>query len=80
MNTKETIAQLLLDIRAVGLRTDPPYTWSSGAKRPMYCDNRLIISYPEKRQIIIDALGKALQVPVYREGKIIVFDYNKRDK
>ena len=56
MNTAKDIASLLLDLKAVGVRTNPPYTWSSGLKRPMYCDNRLVISYPVERKIIVDAL------------------------
>ncbi len=56
MDQAKEIANLLLDLKAVGVRTNPPYTWSSGQKRPMYCDNRLVISYPKERKIIVDAL------------------------
>jgi orotate phosphoribosyltransferase len=50
MDTKQSIAKMLLGIKAVALRTNPPYTWTSGIKAPIYCDNRMIISFPEERK------------------------------
>jgi len=61
MNTAKDIAGMLLEIKAVGVRLDPPYTWSSGMKRPIYCDNRLIISYPEHRQKVIDGFKELIK-------------------
>ncbi|MCF6410504.1 orotate phosphoribosyltransferase [Pseudalkalibacillus salsuginis] len=52
---KRQVAKYLLDIEAVTLRPDNPYTWSSGLKAPIYCDNRLIISHPEIRSKIADS-------------------------
>ncbi|GGA97372.1 orotate phosphoribosyltransferase [Macrococcus hajekii] len=52
---KEKIAKRLLEIEAVTLSPDEPYTWSSGIKSPIYCDNRLTMSYPEVRDEV--ALG-----------------------
>ncbi|WP_017727240.1 orotate phosphoribosyltransferase [Halalkalibacterium ligniniphilum] len=52
---KEKIAKLLLDIQAVSLRPNDPFTWSSGMKSPIYCDNRLTMSFPAVRKEI--ALG-----------------------
>lgn len=49
------IAKLLLDIKAVTLNLKEPYRYASGLLSPIYCDNRLIISYPDKRKIVIDA-------------------------
>lgn len=46
------IAKILLDISAVSLRPNEPYTWASGIKSPIYCDNRLILSYPKEREIV----------------------------
>lgn len=53
---KETIAQQLLDIKAVFLQPNDPFTWSSGMKSPIYCDNRLTLSYPEVRKNIAKGL------------------------
>ncbi len=59
------IAELLIDIGAVKLSVDPPFTWTSGIKSPIYCDNRMIYSHPDARNFVVDALVsrvKALQV------------------
>ena len=53
MTTAEKIAHILLDTKAVMLNTNPPFTWTSGIKSPIYCDNRLLISYPDERGQII---------------------------
>jgi orotate phosphoribosyltransferase len=47
------IARILLDLKAVSLRFDPPFTWTSGRLAPIYCDNRLIISEPASRKIVV---------------------------
>ena len=49
---KELIAKHLLDIEAVILRPENPFTWTSGIKSPIYCDNRLTLSYPNVRKDI----------------------------
>ena len=53
MNRK-TIAELLLDIKAVTINVEAPYHYSSGIISPIYCDNRLIISCLEERKVIVD--------------------------
>ncbi|MCA9371003.1 MAG: orotate phosphoribosyltransferase, partial [Candidatus Peregrinibacteria bacterium] len=50
------IAELLIDIGAVKLSVDPPFTWTSGIKSPIYCDNRMIYSHPDARNVVVDAL------------------------
>lgn len=50
------IAEFLLDIGAVRLSLNPPFTWTSGIKSPIYCDNRMVYSHPDARSFIVDAL------------------------
>lgn len=57
----EQIAQILLDIQAVSLRPHEPFTWASGIKSPIYCDNRLILSYPAERRMVEEALADAVK-------------------
>jgi orotate phosphoribosyltransferase len=52
MNNKKTIAEKLLQINAIKLSTDKPFTWASGWKSPIYCDNRRSLSFPLVRDII----------------------------
>ncbi|ALC91045.1 orotate phosphoribosyltransferase [Bacillus sp. FJAT-18017] len=55
------IAELLLEISAVSLSPQNPYTWSSGMRSPIYCDNRLTMSYPEVRREIASGLGELIR-------------------
>lgn len=55
------IAKDLLDIQAVFLRPNDPYTWASGIKSPIYCDNRLTLSYPKVRKDVEEGLAKLIQ-------------------
>lgn len=57
MASKEEIARALLSIKAVFLRPNEPFTWASGIKSPIYCDNRLTLSYPEVRTLIDEGLA-----------------------
>ncbi|MBX2945707.1 MAG: orotate phosphoribosyltransferase [Cyclobacteriaceae bacterium] len=50
--TAEQVATMLLQIEAIKLNTQKPFTWASGWKSPIYCDNRLALSYPEIRNTI----------------------------
>lgn len=58
MNEAKEIIQRLIQIKAIKLNFENPFTWSSGIKSPIYCDNRLIWSYPGIRSYIINALIK----------------------
>lgn len=55
------VAQMLLQIEAIKLRAENPFTWSSGWKSPIYCDNRLSLSYPDIRASIKEGLVYAIR-------------------
>ena len=59
--TAGKVAAMLLQIQAIKLNADKPFTWSSGWKSPIYCDNRLSLSYPEIRSVIKDGLAEAIR-------------------
>jgi len=52
MNFEQKIAQKLLQIKAIKLSPQNPFTWASGLRSPIYCDNRVTLSYPAVRQEI----------------------------
>ncbi len=60
MRNKE-IAKSLLSIGAVFLRPGEPFTWASGIKSPVYCDNRLILTAPEVRNLVEEQLAAAIE-------------------
>jgi orotate phosphoribosyltransferase len=55
------IAQTLLDVEAIKLRPNNPFTWASGWKSPIYCDNRVSLSYPSARTKIKEALVRLIK-------------------
>lgn len=57
----ERIAEFLLSIEAVKLSPSSPYTWTSGIKSPIYCDNRMIYSHPEARSFVVQALASRVR-------------------
>lgn len=59
--TKELIAKDLLSIKAVFLKPDDPFTWASGIKSPIYCDNRLTLSAPSVRKNVEDGLAEIVK-------------------
>lgn len=60
--TARQVANFLLEKKAVILRPDNPFTWASGWKSPIYCDNRLLLSYPDVRTYIKLKLGEIVKV------------------
>ena len=61
MPNKREIAKDLLEIKAVFLRPDEPFTWASGIKSPVYCDNRLILTSPEVRERVESAIAEVVK-------------------
>ena len=55
------IAKDLLKIRAVFFRPEEPFTWASGIKSPVYCDNRLTLTAPEVRNDVEDGLAELVR-------------------
>lgn len=58
---EKIIAKNLLKIGAVFFRPDEPFTWASGIKSPIYCDNRLILSYPDVRKTVENAITETVK-------------------
>lgn len=61
MSREHQIAQALLEIGAVSLEPNQPFTWTSGMKSPIYCDNRLTMSFPNVRKQIAKGLAELIQ-------------------
>ena len=59
--TARNIAEKLLNIQAIKLSVENPFTWASGWKSPIYCDNRLSLSFPEIRSYIKDCLTAVIK-------------------
>lgn len=64
------IAKDLLDIEAIFLRPNEPFTWASGIKSPIYCDNRITMSYPHVRRAIEKGLAAVIKT-TYPEAEVI---------
>lgn len=62
MNTETAskVAQYLLEAKAIKLNPDEPFTWASGWKSPIYCDNRVTLSFPHIRSFIKHSLAKGI--------------------
>ena len=61
MPTGKRIAELLINIGAVKLSIDPPFTLTSGIKSPIYCDTRMMYSHPDVRNFVVDALVQRIR-------------------
>ena len=60
-DTASKTAELLLQINAIKLNSENPFTWASGWKSPIYCDNRVILSFPAIRNYIRDEFSKNIE-------------------
>lgn len=61
INTAKKTAELLLQINAIKLKPENPFTWASGWKSPIYCDNRILLSYPSIRNFIKHEMAKQVE-------------------
>ena len=68
---KRKVAEELLKIEAVFLRPDEPFTWASGIKSPIYCDNRLILTAPAARDIVEHAIADTVKEK-YPEAEVLM--------
>ena len=71
MELKELIAKDLLKIKAVFFRPGEPFTWASGIKSPVYCDNRLTLTAPEVRTDVEKGLAKLVK-EYYPEAEVLM--------
>ncbi len=68
---EKRVAKALLEIKAVFLRPDEPFTWASGIKSPIYCDNRLILTAPEARKVVEQAIADTVKAE-YPEAEVLM--------
>ncbi len=59
--TAKKTAELLLQVNAIKLQPDEPFTWASGWKSPIYCDNRIILSFPAIRNYVRSAMANHIE-------------------
>ena len=71
MELKRQIAQDLLSIKAVFFRPEEPFTWASGIKSPVYCDNRLTLTAPEVRNDVENGLVSLIK-EYYPEAEVLM--------
>ena len=71
MQLSEQIARDLLSIGAVFFRPDEPFTWASGIKSPVYCDNRLTLTAPEVRTHVEEAIARTIREE-YPEAEVLM--------
>ncbi|MBN6185907.1 orotate phosphoribosyltransferase [Aneurinibacillus sp. BA2021] len=69
-DTARQVAEKLLEIDAVALRPNEPFTWTSGIKSPIYCDNRITMSYPDVRRLLYRSFAALIQ-EYYGEAQVI---------
>ncbi|KJD31029.1 orotate phosphoribosyltransferase [Tamlana nanhaiensis] len=60
-NTAKKTAEVLLQVKAIKLSPQEPFTWASGWKSPIYCDNRIILSFPTIRNYVRETMAKHIE-------------------
>ncbi len=70
MTIAKEVAKSLLDIKAVSLSPQNPYTWASGIRSPIYCDNRVTMSFPAVRKLIAQGLADLIKEK-YPDAEVI---------
>jgi len=60
-NTQMEVSKKLLELNTIKIQPEIPFTWASGWKSPIYCDNRKILSYPETRTFIRDKFAEIIR-------------------
>lgn len=68
---QKEIAKALLSIKAVFLSPDKPFTWASGIKSPIYCDNRLILTAPEVRNLVEESIARKVR-EIFPEAEVLM--------
>ncbi len=68
---EKKVAKALLSIGAVFFRPEEPFTWASGIKSPVYCDNRLILTAPDQRSLVEQAIADTVKA-VYPECEVLM--------
>lgn len=71
INQQVAVARALLSIQAVFFRPDQPFTWASGIKSPVYCDNRLILTAPKVRTLVETAIADTVKRE-YPEAEVLM--------
>jgi orotate phosphoribosyltransferase len=69
-NSAKQVAEYLLQIKAIKLQPSNPFTWASGWKSPIYCDNRKTLSFPEVRSYIRDSFAAMVKI-LYPDAEMI---------
>lgn len=69
-HTSRKTSEVLLQIKAIKLKPQAPFTWASGWKSPIYCDNRIILSHPKVRNYIVEQMAKQVE-EIYGKPDVI---------